>query len=55
MTTHFFGGAIHPSPGKFLNYLLPVHTGIWAALAWCLGILIAAYTLARTTYHHKIA
>jgi len=33
----------------------PVHTGIWIALAWCLGILIIAYALAMTTYHRKIA
>jgi ABC-2 type transport system permease protein len=31
----------------------PVSTGIWTALAWCAGILILAYTLAMTTYHHK--
>ena len=31
----------------------PVGTGIWTALAWCLGILIVAYALA--TYHRKIA
>ena len=33
----------------------PVSAGIWAALAWCLGILIAAYALAMATYHRKIA
>jgi ABC-2 type transport system permease protein len=33
----------------------PVGTDIWTALAWCLGILIVAYTLAMTTYHHKIS
>jgi ABC-2 type transport system permease protein len=33
----------------------PVSTGIWAALAWCLGILIVAYALAMATYHRKIA
>jgi ABC-2 type transport system permease protein len=33
----------------------PVSTGIWIALAWCLGILIVAYALAMTTYHRKIA
>jgi ABC-2 type transport system permease protein len=33
----------------------PVNTGIWTALAWCLGILIVAYTLAMATYHRKIA
>jgi ABC-2 type transport system permease protein len=33
----------------------PVHTDIWTALAWCLGILIVAYALAMATYHRKIA
>ncbi len=33
----------------------PVSTSIWIALAWCLGILIAAYALAMATYHRKIA
>jgi ABC-2 type transport system permease protein len=33
----------------------PASTGIWIALAWCLGILIIAYALAMATYHHKIA
>jgi ABC-2 type transport system permease protein len=33
----------------------PVHTGIWIALAWCLGILAVAYALAMATYHRKIA
>jgi ABC-2 type transport system permease protein len=33
----------------------PVGTGIWTAIAWCLGILIAAYALAMATYHRKIA
>jgi ABC-2 type transport system permease protein len=33
----------------------PVGTGIWTALAWCLGILVVAYVLARATYHRKIA
>jgi len=32
----------------------PVSTGIWTALAWCLGILIVAYPLAMATYHRKI-
>src|ERR1700733_15572075 len=30
-------------------------TGIWIALAWCLGILVVAYALAMATYHRKIA
>ncbi len=33
----------------------PVSSGIWTALAWCLGILIVAYALAMATYHRKIA
>jgi ABC-2 type transport system permease protein len=33
----------------------PVSTGIWTALAWCLGVLIVAYVLAMTTYHRKTA
>jgi ABC-2 type transport system permease protein len=33
----------------------PVSTDIWVALAWCLGILIVAYTLAVATYHRKIS
>ncbi len=33
----------------------PVSTGIWIALAWCLGLLIVAYALAMATYHRKIA
>ena len=32
----------------------PVSSGIWIALAWCLGLLIAAYALAMATYHRKI-
>ena len=33
----------------------PVSADIWIALAWCLGILIVAYTLAMVIYHRKIA
>ncbi|MGH2394302.1 MAG: ABC transporter permease, partial [Candidatus Limnocylindria bacterium] len=33
----------------------PVSTDIWIALAWCLGILAVAYTLANLTYHRKIS
>jgi len=33
----------------------PAGTGIWIALAWCLGILVVAYALAMATYHRKIA
>jgi ABC-2 type transport system permease protein len=31
----------------------PVGTDIWIALAWCLGILMVAYTLAMATYRRK--
>ncbi len=33
----------------------PVSTGIWIALAWCLGILIVAYIFAMVTYRRRIA
>jgi ABC-2 type transport system permease protein len=33
----------------------PVGTGIWIALAWCVGILLVAYALAMAIYHRKIA
>jgi ABC-2 type transport system permease protein len=33
----------------------PVSTDIWIALAWCVGLLIVAYTLAMATYHRKIS
>jgi ABC-2 type transport system permease protein len=33
----------------------PVGTGIWIALAWCVGILVVAYALAMATYRRKIA
>jgi ABC-2 type transport system permease protein len=33
----------------------PVSSDLWVALAWCVGLLLLAYTLAMTTYHHKIA
>jgi ABC-2 type transport system permease protein len=33
----------------------PADTGIWAALAWCTGILIVAYAFAMATYHRKIS
>ena len=33
----------------------PISTGIWIALAWCVGVLIVAYALAMATYHRKIA
>jgi len=32
----------------------PISSGIWIALAWCVGILIVAYALAMATYHRKI-
>jgi ABC-2 type transport system permease protein len=33
----------------------PVGTDIWIALAWCVGILIVAYTFAMATYRRKIS
>ncbi len=33
----------------------PVGTDIWIALAWCVGVLIVAYTFAMVTYRRKIA
>jgi ABC-2 type transport system permease protein len=33
----------------------PIGTGIWTALAWCLGILVVAYMLATLSYRRRIA
>ena len=33
----------------------PVGTGIWAALAWCVGILVVAYLFANLTYRRRIS
>src|SRR3954464_12460463 len=33
----------------------PVGTGIWTALAWCLGTLVVGYVLATATYRRKTA
>ena len=33
----------------------PVGADIWVALAWCVGILVAAYALAMRTYHRTVA
>jgi ABC-2 type transport system permease protein len=33
----------------------PVGTGIWTALAWCVGILVVAYILANITYRRRIS
>jgi ABC-2 type transport system permease protein len=33
----------------------PVGTDIWMALAWCVGILIVAYTVATLIYRRRIA
>ncbi len=33
----------------------PVGSDIWVALAWCVGILAAAYAFAMVTYRRKIA
>ena len=32
-----------------------VSTGIWIALAWCLGVFLVAYALAMATYRRRIA
>jgi ABC-2 type transport system permease protein len=32
----------------------PVGSAIWAALAWCVGILIVAYAFAMMAYRRKI-
>ena len=33
----------------------PLGNDLWIALAWCLGILVVAYTFAMRTYHRKIS
>jgi ABC-2 type transport system permease protein len=33
----------------------PVGTGIWAALGWCVGILVVAYLFATLIYRRKIS
>ena len=33
----------------------PVGTAIWTALAWCVGILVAAYVVAMAIYRRKIS
>jgi ABC-2 type transport system permease protein len=33
----------------------PVGTGIWTALAWCLGVLVVAYVFANIAYHRRIS
>jgi ABC-2 type transport system permease protein len=33
----------------------PVGDDIWIALAWCVGIFVAAYVFAMVTYRRKIA
>ncbi|MGD9996522.1 MAG: ABC transporter permease [Ilumatobacteraceae bacterium] len=33
----------------------PIGKDAWTALAWCVGLLIAAYVLAVRTYHRKLA
>ncbi|RAO31534.1 Daunorubicin/doxorubicin resistance ABC transpor ter permease protein DrrB [Micromonospora saelicesensis] len=33
----------------------PVGSGIWTALAWCVGILVVAYLFANLTYRRKIS
>src|SRR5215471_13079619 len=33
----------------------PAGTGIWVALAWCVGILVVAYAFAMATFRRKIS
>jgi ABC-2 type transport system permease protein len=33
----------------------PVGTGIWTALAWCIGVLIVAYMFANIAYRRRIS
>ena len=33
----------------------PVGTGIWTALAWCVGVLVVAYVFAMITYRRRIS
>ena len=33
----------------------PVGSDIWIALAWCVGILVVAYTFATGIYRRKIS
>jgi ABC-2 type transport system permease protein len=33
----------------------PVGTGIWTALAWCIGILVVAYLGANAIYRRQIS
>src|SRR5580692_11581419 len=33
----------------------PVSTGIWTALAWCVGILVVAYVCANIAYRRRIS
>ena len=33
----------------------PVGTGIWIALAWCVGILVVAYIFANIAYRRRIS
>jgi ABC-2 type transport system permease protein len=33
----------------------PVSSGIWVALAWCVGILVVGYVIALVVYHRRIS
>ena len=33
----------------------PVGTGVWTALAWCVGILVVAYVIANIVYRRRIS
>ena len=40
---------------RHLHAQQPVGTDIWVALAWCVGVLLAAYTLAALAYRRRFA
>jgi ABC-2 type transport system permease protein len=33
----------------------PVGSGVWTALAWCVGILVVAYVCANIAYRRRIS
>ena len=45
--------ATMPGPVRAFAENQPVTTGIWVALAWCLGILVVAYAIAMAIYRRK--
>jgi len=40
---------------RHLFALQPVGSGIWVAIAWCVGILVVAYVFAMIAYHRKFS